>query len=312
MTGVMRLLALARPVVTSRLFTTSTPSPLPLAVTKYAPDGTVSSTTASDTVTCDGEEGPFVFVHGLFGSRNNFRTLSKQFAAATQRDVLTVDLRNHGESPWNANMAYPALAADLAACLQEHVHTTTPATIIGHSMGGKTVMTLALQQPELVNKLVVVDIAPVTYPTMRQARAVARAMASVPLTGRDAVHTRQEADLYLRRDVQEDVIRRFALTNFIQGASRSELSRWKVNLEVVLDSMAALAAFPKEMDGLHFDKPTLFYYGLKSDYVVDASHDVIRRYFTKSWLQGAPTGHWVHAERPKQFLEDVVAFDSEA
>jgi abhydrolase domain-containing protein 11 len=285
---------------------------LQLAVTKYAPDGSISNTTASESVTCEGEHGPFVFVHGLFGSRNNFRTLSKEFAIATGRDVLSVDLRNHGESPWDAIMTYPALAADLGACLRQHVQTATPATVIGHSMGGKTVMTLALQQPELVNKLVVVDIAPVTYPTMRQARAVARAMASVPLTGPNAIHTRQDADTYLRQDVKEDVIRRFALTNFIQGPKPTDPARWKVNLDVVLDNMPALATFPKELEGSFYDRSTLFYYGLKSDYVVDTSHDVIRRYFPCSRLLGAPTGHWVHAERPKQFLKAVVAFDAEA
>eukprot|EP00730_Choanoeca_flexa_P010735 TRINITY_DN20880_c0_g1_i1.p1 TRINITY_DN20880_c0_g1~~TRINITY_DN20880_c0_g1_i1.p1 ORF type:complete len:317 (+),score=72.34 TRINITY_DN20880_c0_g1_i1:31-981(+) len=285
-----------------------TPSALPLAVTKFSPDGTSTHSTKNEPVTCVGDQGPWVFVHGLFGSRANFRTMSKQFAATTQRDVLTVDLRNHGDSPWHNTLDYPALANDLGACLAEHVQTTTPATVIGHSMGGKAVMTLALQEPSLINKLVVVDIAPLTYPTMRQARAVARAMASVPLTGPNAITTRQAADEYLRRDVQEDVIRRFALTNFVQNTKGDGAARWRVNLDVILTNMKALSAFPTDLSGLSYDQPSLFVYGKKSDYVIESSHDVIQRFFPQSKLEGAETGHWVHAEQPKWFMDHVIRF----
>jgi len=234
---------------------------------------------------------PVVVLHGLFGSGRNWMTIARRLAAT--RRVLAPDLRNHGASPWAEPMDYPAMAADVASVL---VHQANRAvTLVGHSMGGKVAMILALTRPGLVRSLVVVDVAPVTYPGTFG--PYAQAMRGARL---DGVTRRAEVDEQLAGAVPDPGIRAFLLQNLMldeQGA------RWRVNLPVLEASMGTIAGFPEIAPGVQYDKPVLFVAGERSDYLSPAREPTVRRLFPRAELAVVPgAGHWVHAEKPAEML----------
>ncbi|EDQ91673.1 uncharacterized protein MONBRDRAFT_2177, partial [Monosiga brevicollis MX1] len=248
---------------------------------------------------------PVVFLHGLFGNRANFRTISRQLAEETQRDVYGLDLRNHGDSPWDNHMSFEAMADDVAETLHRLVQSPGGVILVGHSLGGKTAMVTALQNPELVRRLVVVDIAPIRYAAMRQSRSVAQAMQGVPLSGPGALRTRQEVDEHLRPLIPEDGIRQFVLTNFVSG-SRHREATWRCNVKALTAEMPSLATFPTFEATADFPHPAHFLYGRRSDYVVERDvKPALQRLFPQHTLQGFDTGHWVHAEQPGPFREAI-------
>eukprot|EP00049_Salpingoeca_infusionum_P024735 m.16838 g.16838 ORF g.16838 m.16838 type:complete len:338 (+) comp7244_c0_seq1:118-1131(+) len=278
-------------------------------------EGLVLNTSTVSNPQVDPNNTPIVFLHGMFGSLANFRTLSKQICEATKSKVVLVDLRNHGASPHAKAMSYPVMAEDLLHTLDEL--GVSSCHLIGHSMGGKVAMAAALTNPSRVEKLVVVDISPVTYhQSKRDTASVAEAMLSLPLDSGE-IRTRHDADDALRIDVRNDVVRRFVLTNLVVP-SRRQLEAaekegqhltpyWRVNLPSLVANMATLRGFEPPCE-ITFDKPTMFLYGNQSDYVLESQLPKTKALFPQSTFVGIEAGHWVHSERPAEFADAVLKF----
>ncbi|MBB4266787.1 alpha/beta fold hydrolase [Roseospira visakhapatnamensis] len=246
------------------------------------------------------DRGVVVILHGLFGSGRNWSAIAKRLA----RDgwgVVMPDLRNHGQSPWDATMTYPAMAEDLRILLDD-VSPARPAVVIGHSMGGKAAMRLALESPERLGALVVVDVAPVAY--RHDLRDLAEAMRALPLRG---LRRRAEADAALADAVPEAAVRAFLLQNL--DLPDDGPPRWRPNLDGLIDGMPDITGWPPPPAGARYDGPTLVLSGAASDYVRPAHAEVFSALFPgvrAETVDGA--GHWVHAERPEAFLTAVGRF----
>lgn len=239
---------------------------------------------------------PLLVIHGLFGSARNWQTLAKRFAE--QRHVYALDLRNHGGSPWADSMSYPEMADDVLRFLDDRGFAR--AAVVGHSMGGKTAMTLALKHPDRVERLLVADIAPVTY-THTHAPFVA-AMKRADLAGRTR---RSEVDSQLAEAVPEAPLRSFLLQNLVleQGTFH-----WRINLDAIGSCMDSLIGFP-DLGDARYNGPTLFVGGGRSDYILPEYTAPIRHHFPNARIEMIEgTGHWLHAERPEDFAKIVEAF----
>lgn len=246
----------------------------------------------------EGTGTPLVLLHGLFGQATNFGAVQKALAAAGRR-VLALDLRNHGASPHAAVPDYAALAADVPETL--HASGAVPADVLGHSMGGKVAMMLALTEPDLVSRLIVADIAPVAYPPAF--RPYAEAMLAIPL---ESGLTRKQADAALAGAVPAAGVRGFLLQNLDFAASPPA---WRIGLRQIADSLPVVEAALPLPEGVRYDGPTLVLSGELSDYVREEHRAVFRALFPAARfgkVKGA--GHWVHAEKPEGFLAAVRAF----
>ncbi|MEO0718323.1 MAG: alpha/beta fold hydrolase [Pseudomonadota bacterium] len=238
---------------------------------------------------------PLLIAHGLFGSGRNWSTLARKFAA--ERPVSTVDMRNHGASPWADVMGYEEMGADLLASAKDR--HAEPIAVLGHSMGGKAAMAAALTKPDAVAALVVADIAPVPY--QHSHASFVDAMRSVDL---NAISRRSQADPMLAEAIPEAPLRAFILQNLVIEDGRAS---WRLNLDVLASEMAKLLDWPAELSTRRYDGPTLFLHGGASDYVSDAAHSSIRAAFPKAEIQSLPgAGHWLHAEQPAAFSEAVA------
>lgn len=236
---------------------------------------------------------PLLIAHGLFGSGRNWGVLAKRFAM--DRPVIAVDMRNHGDSFWSDNHSYADLADDLARVIIEN---GGQADVLGHSMGGKSAMLLALTQPDLVRNLIIADIAPVTYPAAPSEEVAA--MKAVDLT---AITRRSDADLQLQCYISDPSVRAFLLQSIAMG----DQPRWKLNLDVLDDTYGDIRAFP-EISG-QFGGRTLFVTGALSDYVQPSHKALIESYFPNVEIQTLENaGHWVHAEQPRAFETTVTDF----
>jgi pimeloyl-ACP methyl ester carboxylesterase len=244
-----------------------------------------------------GEAGaPIVVLHGLLGSGRNWTTVAKRLAG--RHRVITLDLRNHGGSPWSDEMSYPEMAADVRAYIENAA--LGPVTVIGHSMGGKTAMRLALDAPSLVERLVVVDIAPVDYD--HSTGEYVEALRALDL---DGVTSRNDLDERLADSVAEPAIRSFLLQNLIRG---EQGFTWRANLDVLSEAMPSLMSFPLS-DHDSYRGPTLFIAGANSHYISSDHKPAIERLFHRSELRViADAGHWVHAEQPAAFLAHLQHF----
>lgn len=260
------------------------PAPLRLARTAY---GTATARPA------------LVIAPGLFGHGRNWGTLARRLSDG--RQVVTVDLRNHGDSPWSEDHSYPALAADLAALLAE---LGAPCDLLGHSMGGKAAMVLALRRPELLRRLIVADIAPVAYDhsQLPLVRAMQRIGTDFP--------SRAAAEAALAALVDEAPVRSFLLQSLDLKAHR-----WKLNLSALAAAMPQITGFPAPEPGPgggaggRFEGPSLFLTGAASPYVRPEHHPAIRALFPQAQFQDIPgAGHWLHAEKPRETEAAVRAF----
>jgi len=235
---------------------------------------------------------PLLIVHGLFGSARNWGVIARNLAK--HRPVLTVDLRNHGASAWKDGHTYPDMAEDLAQVIDAHGGT---ADVLGHSMGGKAAMWLALTQPDMVARLIVADIAPVAY-THTQMKYL-QAMKSLDL---DALTSRSVADRALRPEIPELAIRAFLL----QSLDIPE-RRWRLNLDALEADMAAIMDFPETANT--YDGPTLFLAGGASDYIQPDHRPAMKALFPTHRLVRIPgANHWLHAEKPRDFEAAVTVW----
>jgi pimeloyl-ACP methyl ester carboxylesterase len=241
-----------------------------------------------NTIEYDGPAGtPLLIAHGLFGSARNWGVIAKRLSQ--KRRVITVDMRNHGNSAWQGSHSYPDMADDLAQVLDG------PTDILGHSMGGKAAMVLALQNPPLVNRLIVADIAPVTY-THSQMGPI-DAMRKVDLT---TITSRSDAKEQLG-ELEPGV------ADFLLQSLDMRDRRWRLNLDVLAAEMDKIIGFPA-VTGT-FSGPTLFLSGGTSDYVQASARPTIKTLFPAAKFAKIPgAGHWLHAEKPREFEAAVSAF----
>ena len=240
-----------------------------------------------------GDGPPVVLLHGLFGAASNWGRIQRRLAET--RLVLAPDLRNHGGSPHGRGMGYEAMAEDVAATLAGE--EVGPAAVIGHSMGGKVAMQLALSRPGLVGRLLVADIAPVAYPP--HYRAMAAAMRAIPLT---PGLSRAAANAALEADAPDPAIRGFLLQNLRFG----DPPAWRIGLDEIAEGLPDIEGWPGTG---HYDGPTLVLRGERSDYVRPEHRALFRALFPRARfasLRGA--GHWLHADAPEAFLETVRGF----
>jgi esterase len=244
-----------------------------------------------------GAGAPLVILHGLFGARRNWSGIAGRLA--DHHRVITADMRNHGASPWDDLHDYPALADDVARLLETVVGG--PATVIGHSMGGKAAMVLALSRPELVERLVVVDIAPAR--SHSSPLLLVKAMRRVPI---ETLSRRAEVDAVLAEVIPDLAVRGFLAQNVVAGPSGL---RWSVNLDAIERHGESIVGFPEIPPGVTFTKPTLFIAGGRSEYLRPEHRDTIERLFPHAVIETiAAAGHWVHAEAPEAFLQTVRRF----
>jgi esterase len=242
-------------------------------------------------VTALGDGPPVVILHGLLGRARNWLTVAR--ALQGRRRVLLPDLRNHGASPWADAMDYPVMAVDVAALIEREAQGH--ATVIGHSMGGKVAMVLALTRPELVERLIVVDIAPIRY--VSGFLPFVEAMQAVDLA---RVRTRADADAALRESVPDNAMRGFLLQNL--GTSAGSFA-WQPNLEVLASTMDAITGFPDAVATRSWEGPAFALRGERSDYVGSEGEAALRARLPRLELATVPgAGHWPHAERPAEFL----------
>jgi pimeloyl-ACP methyl ester carboxylesterase len=237
---------------------------------------------------------PLLIAHGLFGSARNWGVIARRLA--DRRDVLAVDMRNHGDSPRFPTQSYADMAADLAEVIAANGGR---ADVLGHSMGGKAAMLLALTEGAMVNRLVIADIAPVAY-SHDQSRHIT-AMRALDLFG---LTTRAEADRRLAATVTDPALRAFFLQSLDLKATPPG---WRLNLEVLEAEMPKIIGWP-QVSG-QFDGPTLFLSGALSHYVLPDYRDTIRALFPGARFAKIPgAGHWLHAEKPREFEETVRVF----
>ncbi|MEX5730020.1 esterase [Rhodovulum iodosum] len=242
-----------------------------------------------------GAAPPLVIAHGLFGSARNWGVIAKRLSDT--RPVVAVDMRNHGDSPRADSQSYAAMADDLAGVIDAHGGR---ADILGHSMGGKAAMVLALRQPQAIGRLIVADIAPVAY-GHTQAHLI-HAMRGLDLS---AVSRRGEADAALAAEVDDPGIRAFLLQSL---DLKSKPPRWRLNLDTLEAEMARIIGWPDDLSG-HFGGPALFLSGAASDYVRPEHRETIKALFPAARFAKLPgAGHWLHAEKPREFEAAVRAF----
>ncbi len=245
-----------------------------------------------------GEGKPLVILHGLFGSLDNWFSLAKAFADA--RHVYLVDQRNHGQSPHTDTHTYDEMAEDLFEFITEH--DLKDAVLIGHSMGGKTAMKYAAKHPDLLEKLVVVDMGTKAYPVHHD--LIIRAMQALDLAN---ISSRSEAEKELRHllDEEESTIQ-FLLKNVYRQKQEdgSTCYAWRFNLDVLADDIDEMGL--PVLQGS--DVETLFLYGTQSKYVVESDKAEILELFPNTTFKSLETGHWVHAQDPKGFVQTVKEF----
>lgn len=238
---------------------------------------------------------PLLVVHGLFGSARNWGAIAKRLSG--DRHVIAVDMRNHGDSPWAETHDYPAMADDLASVIATY---GAPMDVLGHSMGGKAAMMLALSRPDLVNRMLIADIAPVAYDHSQ--RHLVTAMSRIDPA---ACGSRAQADAILAKSVADPGVRAFLLQSL---DLRAEPARWRLNLDTLDREMDKITGWPEAAHG-QFDNPVLFLAGGTSDYVLPEHRPTIRGLFPQARFAKIPAvGHWLHAEAPRAFEQNARAW----
>jgi esterase len=237
-----------------------------------------------------------VLLHGLFGSSENWHSIAMRLAATFH--VFALDHRNHGQSPHSAEMDYPVMAADVDRFFASR--GVASARVIGHSMGGKTAMQLALHFPQRVQKLVVADMAPRAY-----APAHDKIFAALLALDLPSFQTRAQIEEALAPEIPNPVLRRFLLKNL--GRAPAGGFCWKINLRDIAENYWRLRE-PVAGEA-PFAGPVLFIRGGKSKYVQPEDEPLIREWFPAATLQTIQeAGHWVHADQPEEFLQLLLDF----
>ena len=237
---------------------------------------------------------PLLIAHGLYGSARNWGVMAKRLSDT--RRVITVDMRNHGHSFWAESHSYADLAEDLAQIID---HLGGPMDVLGHSMGGKASMMLALSRPESLRRLIIGDIAPVRYGHAQSHMQHINDMRAVDLS---TVDRRSDANAQLARlGVGEP------LSSFLTQSLDMKHKKWRFNLDALAENMPEILGFPEVTST--YAGPTLFLSGAASEYVTQEYRPKARALFPKSRFAKVPNaGHWLHAENPRAFEATVRAY----
>jgi len=238
------------------------------------------------------DQPPLLIAHGLYGSARNWGAIAKTLSK--ERQVISVDMRNHGASQWSNTNSYLDMAKDLAEVVDANGGR---ADLIGHSMGGKAAMTLALSQPEKLRRLIVADIAPVAY--NRTQVQIIHALRNLDLS---LVEKRSDADKLLAAEISDAGTRAFLLQSL-----DLKKKKWRFNLDVLESEMPKIMGFPS-LEG-PFEGPVLFLSGGLSDYILPQYRPQIKALFPKARFARIPdVGHWLHAEKPREFEATARVF----
>ena len=244
-----------------------------------------------------GQGKTVIIIHGLLGSSRNWSSFSKKLSE--QYHVISLDLRNHGYSGHTQTMTYSEMTSDILKLMEEF--GLERASFIGHSMGGKVAMTFALQHRSMVEQLVVMDVAPVSY--KNELLPLLDAMTRLPLKD---ITSRKHADTLLTPRIPDTSLRLFLLQNLIQDGTSY---RWRINLEAIRKSLIDIDGFPAPISVKSHPVKTLFLGGETSGYIKPHHYPIIKKYFPKAQIhiiEGA--GHWLHIDKPDKVLERVQAF----
>ncbi|KHJ87822.1 hydrolase, alpha/beta domain protein [Oesophagostomum dentatum] len=252
---------------------------------------------------------PLVICHGLFGNKNNWNSVSKAMQRRLGSTIYCLDLRNHGESPWSDEMSYDDMSEDVVAFLRNISKETgfSKFHLLGHSMGGRLAMRMAVDRTwqQLIDRLIVEDVSPRAYELDFTAHVIFRkyihAMAAMDLT-----KSRREILKELEDIVPDIGVRQFLLTNLAPSDVRG-VSRWKCNLQAIDKNLESLLRY-NVPEGV-FERPTLFVYGKKSEYIKEKDQGSVRSIFPSVQYDGiSDAGHWVHAEQPYAFMDSICNF----
>lgn len=239
---------------------------------------------------------PILLAHGLFGQGRNLGALARRLSDA--RPVVIVDMRNHGDSFHNAVHDYVAMAGDLADVIAD---LGGQADVVGHSMGGKAAMALALTRPDMVRKLAIMDIAPVAYGHTQE--HLIDAMESLDLS---AVDRRSTADAMLAERVDDPGVRAFLLQSL---DLKSDPKAWRLNLPALRDQMGQILGWPEDLPKAGFSGPVLEIAGERSDYLSEAGQAALREHFPQARvIRVKDAGHWLHADAPEAVAQILVSF----
>jgi esterase len=243
-----------------------------------------------------GQGDPLYILHGLFGSSDNWQPIARRLG--DHFTVIAVDQRNHGRSPHHPEMNYHLMAEDLLELM--HKQGNSEALVLGHSMGGKTAMQLALSHPKAVRKLVIVDIAPRKYPPSHL-----RIISGMRALDLSHFQSRKEMQAALSPAVPDVATRQFLLKNVTRDQSGG--FSWKIGLEEIRENYLGLTE--AVISASVYDKPTLFLRGEKSDFLLEPDADCIRKLFPSALLQTIPgAGHLLHVQNPEAFMQAVMSF----
>ena len=250
-----------------------------------------------------GNQGkPLVILHGLYGSAINWGSIANTLAKEGFM-VYAMDLRNHGASPHHPSMTYVEMAADVLQTMAEH--GLTQASCLGHSMGGKTAMMLALMAPSAIDRLIVADIAPVDYTRRSQNKAHRALIAAMATLDLKPIRSRTEADHALRPSITEHDLRAFLLSNLVHREGRF---CWRINLDAIGKALPDILDF-KAPPGRAFAGPTLFLSGGQSDYVRQEDFDHARLLFPNAqWKVIENARHWLHVDAPEAVYRAIFSF----
>lgn len=242
-----------------------------------------------------GSGPPLLVLHGLFGSSSNWRAFARQLAAT--HTVHSVDLRNHGASPWADSMGYAEMAEDVLQVI-DRLGLKQPA-VLGHSMGGKTAMALALHHPERVGRLLVIDIAPISYADTLT--PFAKAMHDTDVV---AAASRSEVQRRLQQLVPDTGVVPFLMQNLV---AHNDHFDWRINLMAITAAMPQLCSFPRDLLTARFERRLAVFAGANSSYVAAHDGSAFQPMFPRVAVHVIENaGHWVHADQPAALLAQVA------
>ncbi|KAK9453072.1 Alpha/Beta hydrolase protein [Dipodascopsis uninucleata] len=277
--------------IAPKLYSTSTSTePINTAFLKIpAPEG------------AQAKSAPIVVLHGFLGSKMNNRSVCKRFAKELGTTVYALDLRNHGDSPHTKVHDYPHLALDVENFIDTHVKE--PCVILGHSMGAKTAMAVALRRPDITDTMIAVDNAPIDKAVSSE---IPRYVQGLLLIEKLKLKSTKAAFEFLEKYEKSAEIRQFLLTN--TKIMRDGTVGFRVPLKTLARSLDHIAEFPFNAAKDRYEGPSLFVRGTKSAYVPDEAIPTIGLFFPKFVLKDVDSGHWVISEKPAEFVEIVEEF----
>ncbi|TFK33462.1 alpha/beta-hydrolase [Crucibulum laeve] len=251
--------------------------------------------------------GALVILHGLFGSKRNWNSLSKQFMEELDIPVYALDLRNQGESPHVRPMDYTHMAKDVLHFIKEN--GLNRVNLLGHSMGGKAAMSLALHpdvsDSGLISSLIVADVSPTRAELSPEFKGYIQGMKKIESL---KVTSKKDAEKILRDYEPDPTIRMFLLTNLCPITKAHPYARFRVPLDILDDAIPEIGSFPYLPGEREFKGRTLFIKGTQSAYINRHSMSAIHSFFPNMKMAELDAGHWVHGERPAEFLRLVSDF----